>query len=120
MRGKRRQIKVDPEAFAVNLFWYAANRTQVHLTRRESSYAFTYRIDLVPTIPTVHIISEITGNSDRHNLFPWVGSERRTTKEPPADKPLNIKTGKRGRPTGLHKYAVPLPAEFLHNLPSDD
>jgi hypothetical protein len=108
VRGKRRQIKVDPEDFVLNLIWYAQSRTQVRLTAREPTYDFTYRINLVEVIPFV------TYSDVRHNFFAWVGAERRVLKHPPQTR-RGRKTGKRGRPSGLsklyEKYMQPPPFE---------
>lgn len=103
VRAKRRAVMQDPEQFAVNLFEYALKRTTVWLNRRESVYAWNYYVNMLAPVPTIRIMSEITGERETVNFFDWIGPERRQQTEPVALRKISVAKKHRGRPSLLSK-----------------
>ena len=105
IRGIRGTVAADPEEIAINLFWYAKKKTSVYIRRRDLRYAFTYHIRLGKN-PQIRIKSNSA--DDSFNLFQFVGYARAISEKPKAQSDY-VKTGKRGRPSGLSKFYVPAP-----------
>ena len=127
-RGRRAAIMSDPEMFVVWFFRYACAKTRVNITQREERYVWWYKIDLLPQVPTIRIGS--ASGDERHKLFRWIGPERFKLEEKvPKAKLVEVRSGKRGRPSTLAKLGyVPAPeyidehgvAHFKDETPADD
>lgn len=109
-RSRRRQIMLDPELAVVNIFRLASHKTQVYINRREDQFAFTYHINLIPNVPTIRVISHISGNDQTVNLFPFLGPDYRISKNPTKLKTTSgISHNRPGRPSRLSKLFTKSP-----------
>jgi len=109
-RDRRRDIMSNPQYFAVNIFCRANAIATVTIMRPSRPFGFTYRFNIIKSVPTVRVVSHITQQNERFNLFEWIGPQRRLSKTPS----INHSTlhNKRGRPSELSKMKEPVPDQF--------
>lgn len=100
MRGRRRQVRIDPETVAMAVLVYYCKLSIPPTLRPRERYAYSYKIDFASNIPTIYI-THPSGDTTSEGLFAFVGPEPRYL----PDKPENARAGKkqkrRGRPSIL-------------------
>lgn len=100
VRGKRMQVRRDPEVVAMAVLAFYIKDTVPPTFRARDEYAWSYRIDFTRDVPTIYI-THPSGDTTSEPLFTFIGPELKHRYRDPLKPRKGAKQGRRGRPSNL-------------------